>query len=294
MALGGLSEAWTRVKEMLTEMGGTVVRHRLSRIDGCVDMPGVQIDDLAVPFREGRCVKKARKSAEFFETDSNVIYKDGNRNTGFSSGVGDIMLRVYEKLNEVKRQPVKMALICKRRWGDVMPECAVRVEFQLRRGALKEFQIDTVEQWYEKRAGIFKYLCTEWFRLTEKQVDRTNTTRMKTLKIWDTVAEYFEKWTHAKPCTEMAERVKPEVVVNPEQLIRQSIGCAMKALISTKRAFNTIPEFFNCMMNAVTAVIPISEFKRKAGIKTSQFNAHHPAFVLAAANSGSKWLFGES
>jgi hypothetical protein len=52
---------------------------------------------------------------------------------------------------------------------------------------IKELGVDSVEDYVERRAGIWKYLTEEWFRLADGEVDRTHTTREVVSAIWERV-----------------------------------------------------------------------------------------------------------
>ena len=67
------------------------------------------------------------------------------------------MCRIYDKKAEVELKANPHINLCMRvyRWKcNEMPSAATRVEFELRREALKERGIDTVEDYYVKRADL--------------------------------------------------------------------------------------------------------------------------------------------
>ena len=93
-----------------------------------------------------------------------------------------------------KQNPRRQALMVDRRWNGAVPAQAVRVEFRLGRTKLREFGIDTPEDFYRKRRTLVDYLCRDWFRFTADPVDRANTTRAATLPLWLDVHEAFAVW----------------------------------------------------------------------------------------------------
>ncbi len=289
MALGGLKAVYALVVEKLKAMGGTVLRHKLSRVDACVDLAGVGIGEFTKPFREYRYVTRAQTGAEHFEVEMKAsIHRRGRRDTGLSIGT-KIMLRIYDKLLEVKSQPSKQAIILERRWGE-MPEKATRVEFELKREALKSFQIDTIEQWEEKKAGVMKYLCEEWFRFVEKDGNRTNTSRMKVLKVWELVAKRFADWTNAKPDTKAAGRFKADVVINPQALLVQAFGCVLAAFVAFKATGQTIKDVWAMGGAALAGVLKEADAKAKLQCKRLEFAALKPAFTFARVDASGECL----
>ena len=284
MAMGSLEAAYELIVEKLRALGGTVKRHKLSRVDACVDLAGVAVTEFTKAFREGRYVSRAQSRCEHFEEVLNAsIYGRGRRDTGFSIGT-KIMLRAYDKLLEVKSQPSKQAIICERRWGS-MPEKATRVEFELKREALKSFQIDTIEQWKEKRAGVMKYLCEEWFRLVEKDGNRTNTSRMIVLDVWELVTQRFADWTNAKPDTNAVKRFRSAPVINPQALLLQAYGCMVAAVVALKGTGQTMKDVLTMCGAALPVVLKETEAQDKLRCKRLEFQALKPGFVFSSVDA---------
>lgn len=284
MACGGLKNVYEIVVEKLKAMGGTILRHKLSRVDACVDLAGVAVTEFTKPFREYRYVTRAQTGTEHFEVEMKAsVHRRGRRDTGFSIGT-KIMLRIYDKLLEVKSQPSKQAIILERRWGD-MPEKATRVEFELKREALKSFQIDTIEQWEEKKASVMKYLCEEWFRFVEKNGNRTNTSRMKVLKVWQLVAQRFAEWTNAKTDTKTAGRFKADVVINPHELLKQAYGCIVGAVVALKTTAESMKDVWAMGGAAMAGVLKETEAGEKLRCKRLEFTALKPAFVFGSVDA---------
>jgi hypothetical protein len=287
MAVGGLKNVYAIVVEKLAALGGRILRHKLSRVDACVDLAGVAVTEFTKPFRDYRYVTRAQTGSEHFELEMKAtIHRRGRRDTGFSIGT-KIMLRIYDKLLEVKSQPSKQAIILERRWGN-MPDKATRVEFELKREALKSFQIDTIEQWEEKKASVMKYLCDEWFRFVEKDGDRTNTSRMKVLKVWEVVAQRFADWTNAKPETKTAERFKADVVINPHALLLQAYGCIVAAVVALRTTGQTMNDVLAMGGAALAGVLKETDAQEKLRCKRLEFQALKPSFAFASVNA-----FGE-
>jgi len=86
-----------------------------------------------------------------------------------------------------------------------------RFEFSLTRDFLKKFEINTFEDFEEKRLALVNYLTFNWFRLTQETPDRENKhqSRALTSKIWERVQTMFQR-VFVSPLATFA-RVKKEV-----------------------------------------------------------------------------------
>ena len=214
-----LDRVWAQTKLLVEEMGGKVVGEKLSRVDACLDMVGVGVKEFVDPFVSGRSIRRGRKCG---------VYLDGLAWTGFHVGSGAIRLRIYDKVAECKGDAVKWDLMVARVYGGEVPEVASRVEFQLRRKVLKELEVETVADWISKRGAILEYLVTEWFRLTDEEVDRDNSSRFGPSRLWGRVCEGFSTWAGPAFIAAVRTRVKRSSM-DIEGLVRQGIGCFTSA-----------------------------------------------------------------
>ena len=199
--------------DLIRQMGGEIDQVKLSRIDACLDMPGVGMDEFAAAANERRYVSRLPRHREI-ESDSRTV----------QFGQLPLQLAIYDKLAEVgvNRNSRKLELMVARRWNGTMPAQAVRVEFRIGREKLKAFGIDTPEDFYRKRRAVIDYLCRDWFRFTNEPADRQNTTRAATLPLWLDVATAFAAWA-GQPNGEVLEPL-PRGPVNVDHLLKQSYG----------------------------------------------------------------------
>ena len=213
----GLTAAWQHLGEVIEAMGGNILDNKLSRIDPCADLAGMNVEALVKTMMDKKVVTRARKRA---------IYFDADRPTGLSFGSGDLLCRAYDKLLEVreKRDEEKYGLLVEKRWGGE-PDHATRVEFQLRRECIKTFGISTVEDWIEKRAGVCAYLVNDWLRFC-KTKDRDNQQRSEISDEWRDVREAFEDWAGSD---DPSERFK-ELHADADALVKQASGCMVSVV----------------------------------------------------------------
>ena len=200
--------------DIIRQMGGEIEHVALSRNDFCVDMPGVGMDEFVEATKDGRFVTRGK-------CYSKIEFYGGT----LQFGRPPLVLQIYDKRAEVlaKQNPRQRALMLDRRWGgSVMPAQAVRVEFRIWREKLREFGIDTPEDFYRKRRILVDYLCRDRFRFIAGPVDRANTTRAATLPLWAQVREAFAAWA-GQPNGEILVPL-PRGPVNVDHLLKQSYG----------------------------------------------------------------------
>ena len=135
-------------------------------------------------------------------------------------------MRIYDKLAETLKcdNPRKVYAMIKRRWNEKIPDQAARVEFEIRREALKEHGIDSVDGYFQKRADLVNYLVREWFRLTTEPVDRKNKnqSRAEVLPLWKNVQTVFESWAGSPTGCSLAPLNLAAVDVT--QMFKQALG----------------------------------------------------------------------
>jgi hypothetical protein len=210
---------YRRSVELIEALGGEVLKNKLSRVDICLDMPGVPLDAFERCFDEKRYICRA-----------NARSKHESYGITVSFGQNPIMARIYDKLREVEKKadPVKELAMKVHRWGGDFPDEATRVEFQIRRDGLKSHGIDTVQDYLDRRASLASYLTEEWLRLTAAHVDKKNKNQSKarTLPLWQEVSENLVAW--GAGATAELDPLKKEDA-NVLQLFKQMLGVAKAA-----------------------------------------------------------------
>ena len=261
----GSGACWARVEEWMEALGAEVVRACIGRVDLCVDLPGTEIDQLDRPYRLGHYVSRARLSAEYGLETPLVNHRFGRQSTGFRLGGGDKRVRAYDKLRETQNEPEKRALLVARRWGG-LPKAASRVEFQLRREALKEYGIDSVDDYFGKRDAVAWDLCANWFRLTEGPVDPKHPERSRVLPLWWDVAKAFADW--AGDSIEVDLTPLPKGIVDLDHLKKQLYGLTQSILVRSEVSVESVEDFAHEGMNLLLAIAEArdigKEFRRKA------------------------------
>jgi len=231
----GAREAYEKATRMIQALGGKIIRNRLSRVDICLDMPEVAIEPFDRAFLEERYICRA-------------VSKSRHSGTGVTVSIGKspLMCRIYDKKAEVELKANPHKNLCMRvyRWKcNTMPEAATRVEFELRRDALKERGIDTVEDYYAKRADLVAYLTYDWLRFTANPVDRKNKNQSKArmLPLWNQVRKAFKNFAGSPPGLPLEPLPKEKADVR--NLLKQLLGVGQAAARFQGKEIRTVPEF---------------------------------------------------
>lgn len=220
-------------RKLLKKAGAFIRREKLSRVDLCLDLPGVPMDAFLSAYREERYICRATAKG-LIESSGATIYL----------GKNPLKLRIYDKAAQMRSEcdVVKLFMMMERRWHGVDQKQATRVEFELSRDALKSRGVDTPDDYFQKRADLIAYLCNNWVRFTEGEVDRTNTTRIRVLPLWAEVTAGFESWA-GQPRGETLAPLDREGV-DVRQLIKQAIGVLLSAGVRQGKKLDS-PAAFN-------------------------------------------------
>ena len=251
---------WHRAENLIYHLGGQIVNERLSRVDPCLDLPGVAIEPFCVAYQNEQFVSRAKTHYLTQGTDGTTIYLGG-----------DPMLRIYDKLAEVKakRNPIKRSLMAYHRWCGVEPAEATRVEFQLGRESLKHRGIDTVRDYFDKRSDLVHYLAAQWFRFTGYCPDRTHTTRAKTLDLWHRVQRGFGDWA-GRPVGLPLDPL-PRESYDITLLSKSALGCLITAAVQRGKTFESDGALTRFMLDELTSVLKDVDWRERMRKKAADF-----------------------
>jgi hypothetical protein len=248
----GFANVWGLFEYLIEQIGAWIVVNKLSRVDACLDLAGTPVTVFTEPFDHGWLVTRARKKRRHEEGLSAGRHFDGHRDTGFSVGKSPLGLRVYDKLHESRKNPLKLELLATSRWL-TLPDCATRIEFQLGRGRLKRMGIDTVEDWIAKRADVVNYLMTKWFRLTSGPVDRKHADRTPTHPAWEAARVLFADCYGQPVGADMTPL--PSLAIDPQQRIAVAVGVLKTAIVELNYPIVTNRDFLGVSCDLIDAFI---------------------------------------
>jgi len=230
----GVKAAWGDVMQILRSMGYQHHHETVSRADLCVDLADDTMREVQVCVNDMRLISKARKAKRFENCDKLETYQRGS---------GDTVIRLYDKGQEVRNDPVKAATVAEMRWGGEFKEHALRVEFQLRGKALRRmFSMSSVSEVIEGSGTIAKFMTEDWFRLCSKRVDRKNKNQSRALTsdLWLRVQEAFETWTSE---AQEREPQPAKLTVDLSGLKKQAAGCVAKIAATFDDSRTWLTEF---------------------------------------------------
>lgn len=204
-----------RVLQWLKALGGSLKKMKISEIHLAADIIGTDINNLNIE-NENRWITAAHK----FDT-----HKNRRKFSGVTIGRDKLMLRIYDKVLEVKNSSFKQQVFSEI-WGSnpYNQYPVTRVEFQVRREVLKQFgpKTDTINGLVDSLQSIWKYCTQNWARFSGKAVDRNhNQSKSINSPFWNDVS--CAQWTG----TDKIERQKRRENKNYEMLLSTMTGCAL-------------------------------------------------------------------
>jgi len=242
----GFYGIYNLVKTFIALHGGDVVKERVSEVHLAADFIGVDIKKTDLDNRshwialarddgnyDGLKVTKREPDPDELEFD---IRHTNRKFSGLNIGSGDLMLRIYDKVTELKRKrATNKQQVFSEIWGvssyDEKP--VTRIEYQIRRPRLREFadlqgnQINTVFDLVNALKSLWGYLTAEWARHTESPVNRNhNQSKAKLSEFWQGVQSVV--WTGVFGYT----RTHPVKHRDTEMLRKQIRGMLMSVCAS--------------------------------------------------------------
>lgn len=253
LLLGALT-GYEIIREFIAALGGTVREEILSRADMCLDVVGMNVCELQALVENHQFIGRG----QVVTPHTNLTT---NRKTGFSAGKNPLRLNAYDKIREQMGKRVDalyyQALV-DRRWGGREPNQATRLEYQVSRQALKENGISTPNEFVRLQGALWQKLTAEWFRITDRPVDRKNKNQSRAIThaLW-TAIESAGTDIFGKPCGELIpiERGK----VNPDRLLKQGRGCLRTALLQMGLNITTYSDFTSACRWALEKIVATPE-----------------------------------
>jgi len=222
----GLQDALSNFMEWFSYFSVKVTKNKLSRIDTCVDSDEIRFVQNDVK----NVVTRAKCKTEHFVNEE---YIEGLVFSGLTVGRGNPLLaRIYNKSLEINKSgKVWFHQIWLEHDWDKNNE-VWRVEFQIRRPALKELGITSCEDFLQKQNELWSYLTENWLSLRSR-TDQ-NVTRMKVKRKWRLVQQAGMDY---QPSPLIRKKIKEG---NIQRLLDQAAGLMMS--IASVSDHNNIEE----------------------------------------------------
>jgi hypothetical protein len=158
-----LENVLEEIADNLEWVGGGSIHHvQPSRCDLSADI--LVPSGFTLDFIQSHKVTRSRKSKLYFDVDQIGSFYAGDKDA-------PIQLRIYNKSKEVIQNGTKNWFW--ELWGIDQSSEVTRVEFQLRRPALKPYGVNTIAELQAKMAGIWQDLTQNWFSLRLPDNDST-------------------------------------------------------------------------------------------------------------------------
>jgi len=176
----GHENAWSATQDWLSTWA-TIGEGKVSRADLCSDF-AIPLPDIDL----GReLVSRGRKRGKRSEVDMSEVaaWQKGLKETGYQVGKGDLMARIYNKREELLHTKKLWfeGLWRENGWDGDAP--VTRFEFQFRRKALKQFNIESPRDLEWQRSELWAYATEEWMTVRECSADR-NRARWPVKQFW--------------------------------------------------------------------------------------------------------------
>ena len=162
----GVANLHQRFMDWVASMGLAVFQpERLSRVDFTFDYPLETID-----FDEDSFVTQFAKDAQ---------HRKDRKIQGFRFGEGELLLRVYNKVDEIREKSAKMWFFDL--WG--VDQNVWRIEWQVRKNWLRTFGIRTYTDLEERQGDLLRFLVTDHTTLRIQSED-SNRSRWPIHPLW--------------------------------------------------------------------------------------------------------------
>ncbi len=232
--LTGIEIALTWIKDDLKAIGnGSIQRIQISRLDLCADF-----------FVSGGISHEFLLSHKVTRNDKGKLFLDKNELQTYyaADAKSPIQLRIYNKGLEVKQGGIKLWFL--ELWKRESTDDIWRIEYQIRRPALKQFAIDTLDDLHDKQAGLWHYLTSKWFTLRLPDNDKAE--RKTVHPFWSVVQDCFNPSDTETP-SQIARNYVAAGAASPEWHLSHIDGClsSFAALLGITNRENALQELHN-------------------------------------------------
>ncbi len=244
----GHQEVVEAIIDQLQEVGGSILKIRVSRVDLCADCIGLPFLKTGLHKRK-LWIKQARN---FGLRGSGINYNSMDIGLG-----GRIAFRSYDKRNELKNNPAKESFFNEIWELDDEKTPVTRVEFEIKKKALKEFKIETYKDLLEKLPGLWDYLTNKWFRLAEKPVNRTHQQEAKISSFWKIIQKV--KWSGIKQKLKRIRKPRRSI----DMLLDQAAGIALSVGVIEKYDKKDLDRFIYFFQGMIELKLKRMALKKK-------------------------------
>lgn len=175
------------ITSFFEKFGADIITSKISRVDPCID----------VLFPEKWWSPNILENRVTRATDTKIFHSN-KKFTGIMIGKGIFSARMYDKPLEIQQQSNKTYLYDV--WGlKAVPKNykIIRVEFQLRREAIKQLGIKHLHDLFDFIQNIWSYCTKEWLKFQDNPGKQSH--QRKTLDWWESIQNGFNNIPAGSP-----------------------------------------------------------------------------------------------
>lgn len=250
----GALACWVGTLAQIRELGGRVNRNALVRVDLATDVAGMNIDQLDKAYARKRYRSQAHSHSRHMSNGVTLTF-----------GASPLQFKVYDKLAELTHaHDVKRQLMLGRRFNGSWPVVAVRGEFQVERGALTRFGVDTVENFFSRRADLVAHLL-KFIQFFASNAGNKPAGQRRPHPDWTLIADGFRSWAgepSGNPLTPL-----PKLRLDSARHMKAAIGSLIAAAATEGQEFTTTEEFAAYIATSIHKNLPHIQWKDRLAIK---------------------------
>lgn len=210
----GPVEAAQRLLAALEAQGGLLLKVKPSRVDLCMDVLA-PANDWTADLR-GNVASQATKSAAHYVHDEL---------TGITFGKGEVSARLYDKAREIREASGKTWFHDLWRLHEVPEDQRViRIEFQLRREALRELGMNDLGALFRGIEHLWAYCTGKWLKFQDRP--GLHHTQRRVLPWWRTVQDSFLGIGCGEPL------IRAKAIESDKRRLRQQVTGLCSSLIA--------------------------------------------------------------
>ena len=126
------------------------------------------------------------------------------------------------------------------------------------------------------------WLTHDWFRMTEGKVNRTNTSRAATWKLWKVVQALFADWAGGGVSP---PKLGMGIHLGAASLVRQAAGCLLQAMVLTGVTIKDKADFAHTSGLLLRGYTSFDDLKKKLAFKNLSFAAKSPSWAFFRRDS---------
>ena len=217
--------------DWLDELGFNVSKEIISRVDLQI-LVARPFEDFAIDIACRHVVKRSVDSC---------LHQSGSSYTSYAAG-SDIRANFYDKKRQLldEQDEVGLRMIAEYCCNGVIPDDLTRIEFQVKRSALRVLKINDISDLKASEASLVDYLTFDWFRIIDGPKKKGHTREQGLSSAWQEVRDLFKRYfpggDNPREIGRHSDKVK-DLKCTADMLVAQAVGCMASVAARCKGAF---------------------------------------------------------